>query len=129
MGDRGNVAIVTNPSQPPIVIYSHWGGYELAQDVVRALQKRWRWSDESYLARIIFDEVRKDPLTETGIGLDVGYIGDNDTYPIIYIHIPHQAVKLIPYDTDLTAEVDMTGSRSFEDLCKDPEVFINDYRS
>lgn len=35
-------------------LYTHWSGTELHQTLQAALQRRCRWDDEPYLARIIF---------------------------------------------------------------------------
>ena len=70
MGDRGFVKI------NGIGIYTHWGATELEQTVARALNKKWRWDDENYLARIIFDEMNYDPKSECGLGIGP----DSDDY-------------------------------------------------
>ena len=57
MGDRGNIVVKQYGDHGYIYLYSHWGGYGMPQTLQRALAKRWRWTDESYLARIIFDEM------------------------------------------------------------------------
>ena len=56
MGDRVNVKFVVE-DEPPIFFYSHWGGYNAAVTVKKALARKERWTDPSYLARIIFCEM------------------------------------------------------------------------
>lgn len=52
-------------------LYSHWDGYELPETLRSALVRgRGRWSDESYLARIVFCEmVAGDQQGDTGYGI------------------------------------------------------------
>lgn len=75
MGDRANIVVrdrwVKNPGErEAVVLYSHWGGYELPETLRLALAKRARWDDESYLARIIFDVMLEGAHgEETGFGI------------------------------------------------------------
>jgi hypothetical protein len=84
MGDRVNVKVVFNNNQA-IYLYSHWGGYAMANIVREALARKQRWDDPPYLCRIIFCEMlrrgEKGVLSpekqieelgdETGFGIDV----------------------------------------------------------
>ena len=71
MGDRGQVKI------NGVYLYTHWGGSRLIDDVKDALRKRWRWSDEEYLARIIFDVmIGGEQGSETGYGIGTEIHGD-----------------------------------------------------
>jgi hypothetical protein len=77
MGDRANV-YVKNDSDKGVYLYTHWGGYELPLVVKQALAKRWRWNDESYLTRIIFDAMTEGRQgNETGFGIAT-YRPDNE---------------------------------------------------
>ena len=82
MGDRANVFVVERQGKDAkdvkgVYLYTHWAGHELAQVVQDALAKRWRWDDDSYLTRIIFDEMTKgDHGAETGYGISAS-MGDN----------------------------------------------------
>lgn len=73
MGDRGVVGIKQNIRKKDdyiIYLYTHWGGSELPETLRRALAKKWRWDDNSYLARIILCEMVKDEEDgETGYGI------------------------------------------------------------
>ena len=65
MGDRGQVNI------SGVYLYTHWGAYDLINDVYKALIHKKRWNDHEYLARIIFDEMKSgenNPFTGYGIG-------------------------------------------------------------
>lgn len=84
MGDRANVQI-NYLHGPPVYLYTHWGGYTLPLVVQRALAKGWRWDDDAYLARIIFDEMTHgEHGLETGFGIST-YIPDNE-HDIIEIY-------------------------------------------
>ena len=100
MGDRGNICIIydrynkkTQKREPdydkPVFFYAHWGGENLLKIVKSALEKRWRWSDDAYLARIIFCElIEGSERGETGFGI-APFICDNE-HPIIVI-IPSES--------------------------------------
>jgi len=77
MGCRANVFIKESGEETKgVFLYTHWGGEELVEDVQRALSKRWRWDDYSYLARIIFCEMIKgEEDQETGFGISC-LVGD-----------------------------------------------------
>lgn len=59
MGDRGQVRVKDGWAEGYVYLYTHWGAYRLVQSVQRAMAKRWRWNDSCYLARIIFDEMKR----------------------------------------------------------------------
>jgi hypothetical protein len=92
MGDRGNVVIRQGDSnRDDVWIYTHWGGAGMADSVKLALGRRQRWSDESYLARIVFCEmVSPDFMDETGFGLSTR-MQDNE-HPILVVDVPGQCV-------------------------------------
>lgn len=66
-----------------VSMYSHWDGPMVTLKVIeRALAKAPdRWSDPSYLARIIFSELIKESIDETtGYGLSGNLNSSNPTY-------------------------------------------------
>lgn len=66
MGDRGQVHI----KDEGVWLYTHWGAYELVDNVRAALAKKWRWDDSEYLARIVFDQMVGDKHgQENGLGI------------------------------------------------------------
>ena len=72
MGDRGNIVLRYNSDKEPldIYLYTHYDGSEIGTIVQRALAKRWRWDDDAYLGRIIFDElIGKSQGKESGYGI------------------------------------------------------------
>ena len=91
MGDRANVFMKGYQEEPGVFMYTHWSGYDLPVTVQRALQKRWRWSDPQYLARIIFCEMIKGQEDrETGYGLSA-VVGDGD-YRVVQVDAYTQTV-------------------------------------
>lgn len=110
MGDRANVFVqvaertVTNPGH--VVFYTHWGGYKLPIAVKKALSKRERWDDPSYLARIIFCQMTEGRWDETtGFGISTE-IGDNE-HNLLYVWPDTNSWKLVGiYPESRLAEVE-----------------------
>lgn len=102
----------------PIYLYSHSSGFDMWKVLQDALAKKWRWNDEAYFARILFDELTKNSHgKETGFGI-ASYICDNE-YPILAIDCHAQKVLVE------TQEGKKLASYSFEEylkLTKDPRV-------
>lgn len=76
-----------------IVLYGHSIGDDIYRIVQKALNNKERWEDEKYLARIIFDEMKKksnDTFKGFGIGTDIDYNIKNT----IYINCKIQQVEL-----------------------------------
>ena len=98
MGDRGNVVVVERDHRSGaetgrVYLYAHWGGWGLPERLQRALARCQRWSDGSYLARIIFCEmVRGAEDGETGFGISAS-LGDHD-YPLLVVDPAGQTVSL-----------------------------------
>ena len=108
MGMRQNIKLIYNDKhdetdeRKSIYIYSHWGGEEgekseLRQQLRKAIARKQRWDDESYLARIIISEVVRDSLDEeTGTGL-APYETDPE-YKTIVVDLQAQTVDGQSYD-------------------------------
>lgn len=99
MGDRGNIVVVQHADgQKPtgeLFLYTHWGGAALPLFVQATLQRRQRWDDEIYLARMLFCALIQEPdelKEETGLGLSC-YLGDNE-YPLLKVDCRQQTVTL-----------------------------------
>lgn len=95
MGDRGNIVVRQGETNiDDVWFYTHWRGFQIGEIVQRALAKKWRWDDPSYLARIIFDELtRGQHGEETSFGISTT-LQDNE-YPILVVDCPHQCVWTI----------------------------------
>jgi hypothetical protein len=97
MGDRGNIIIraTTGSNRDDIWLYTHWGGSELEETLRRALARKQRWGDASYLARIIFCELMgKDTSGETGFGISTSQC-DNE-YDRLMVDVESQVVYAVP---------------------------------
>lgn len=86
MGDRANCIVLQNTYEenPPVWLYTHWNGSDLLKLVQRAIAKRWRWDDSSYLTRIIFDTMTaRQQGEETGFGITTSEIDSNHEHIIV----------------------------------------------
>ena len=93
MGDRSNV-VVQQANGDRIYLYGHWMGAEAITIVESVLSRRERWSDESYLARMLFSKMVEGDLDgETGYGIAT-YPVDNDGYPFIVLKPETQTIFL-----------------------------------
>ena len=108
MGERGQIKMM--PSG--VYLYTHWRGYDLKPIVKEALAKKWRWDDEEYLARIIFDVLTQHKHdTETGFGIGAEEHGDLN-YPLITI------------DTDKSMVIEDGGKVwTFDEFIKQPFTY------
>lgn len=79
MGDRANFVFV-QPSGETIVLYGHWAGYNMLENLAEAVAKaQSRWTDPSYATRIAISQMIGDTWgMETGWGLQVNEISDNE---------------------------------------------------
>src|SRR5437870_4424068 len=91
MGDRANVAILRytgeeNGIPDAVVLYTHWGGTVLPIDVQTALKRKVRWTDPSYLARIVFCTMLDGAELEgeNGYGITVNALDDNN-HPVLVL--------------------------------------------
>jgi hypothetical protein len=99
MGDRGNIKI------GGVYLYTHWAGSEISQILRDALKRgRSRWTDESYLARIIFCEmIKHDVMGTTGYGISTEII-DNE-HDILEVNCDKQTVNGISFKEFIGDEV------------------------
>lgn len=100
MGDRANIKLIqrVKGEERPIYLYTHWAGSSLPFTLQSALAKRWRWSDDSYLARIIFCEmVKGSEGEETGYGIAI-YRPDNE-HIVIEVDAEKQEVRFLAFNS------------------------------
>jgi hypothetical protein len=117
MGDRAQVHVVANKNKEynhDVWLYTHWGGTGLPETVASAIGRGERWTDASYLTRIIFSAmIDGDIHGSTGYGIDNHQHGD--VYRVITVDLDEQEVTVdgwreVP-DTYSFAEF---GERAFE---------------
>lgn len=100
MGDRGNVHVKgQDVGEPGVYLYTHWYGSELPNTVAHALDRgRDRWTDGSYLARIIFCEMVKGVESQTdGYGIACFEVDEN--HPTIEVDVDLQTVDGLAFET------------------------------
>lgn len=100
MGDRANIVLNQASDNADkagtkcqrIYLYTHWGGYELPITLQKALERRARWNDESYLCRIIFQQLLNGDTGTTGYGIST-YPTDGG-YHLLVVDSDKQTVHL-----------------------------------
>jgi hypothetical protein len=89
MGCRGTIEIWEHADAPkdeerPVVLYTHWGANEMEDDLRDVLSRKKRWTDHSYLSRMIFSRmIRNDIDGETGYGIMTDNINDAEKEIIV----------------------------------------------
>jgi len=121
MGDRANIAIVQDHGPGRVYLYGHWSGYDMPNIVQKALAKHWRWEDDAYLARVVFDVLTEGSHgQETGFGISTS-ICDNE-HPIIVLDPKTQTVWLEDRQGKSNGQ-----SWSFEAVAQSDETFEKAY--
>lgn len=110
MGDRGNVVMLERRKEKVgmVYLYTHWGGYDLPVQVQAVLMRRERWTDGSYLARMIAEVVKPDGIQP--------FLDDNE-HPLIIVDCEEQRIALAAPPEDSTAVPIQTTSWTFEEYC------------
>lgn len=118
MGDRNcmelkfnvwNDETKRNDKTSSIFYYTHWYGYSMPERLQNALERKERWDDDSYLARIIFCELVKGNETgSTGFGISP-YEMENE-YGLITILLEEQCIlingKKFTFDEYIALDLD-----------------------
>ena len=83
MGDRSNI-VVKQSDGAKVWLYGHWMGTGAIDVCGEVLSRKERWSDEAYLARMLFSAmVKHDIDSDSGFGIST-QMQDNE-YPIIVL--------------------------------------------
>lgn len=103
MSTRSQVVLKSRAFSTPIYLYQHHDGYALYKIVCNAINRKERWNDPEYLARIIFSEMIKagsytdyndkfiNALDEsTGFGIGTSQHGDIEY--LIEVNIDNQMI-------------------------------------
>ena len=86
MGDRANFGFRADENSPVVVLYAHWGGYQMMSNLAHAIDTaRPRWNDEGYATRICISQLIGDEWNqEYSFGIYVDSLGDNEhSVPIV----------------------------------------------
>jgi hypothetical protein len=116
MGDRANFVFV-QPNGHSIVLYGHWAGYQMLQNLAEAaIKAQNRWSDPSYATRIAISHmIGEGWAMETGWGLAVNEILDNE-HKIAVIDFQQQTFSLheeAPYSDESNSVRGMSNDAIF----------------
>ena len=106
MGDRANFGFRADSESPVVVLYAHWGGYQMMANLANAIATaRPRWSDEGYATRIAISQLIGDQWNqELSYGIYVNEIGDNE-HSVPVVNWKGQTVSLYEADWN-TVRVD-----------------------
>ena len=92
MGGRANVIVKEGTEK--INLYTHWGGSELPNTVQRALARRQRWDDFSYLTRIIFCTMVPIDMWDDETGFGISQHSPDGEDRTITVDVGKQSVKI-----------------------------------
>jgi len=125
MGDRANVLLHESEFDAVnggIYFYTHSGGWDLPEDLRKALTAaKPRWHDPQYAMRIIVSHLIGDDWRyETGYGLSTR-MGDN-SYPIIYVDFTHETVV---FRSNGKARFPIGPVQTFEEYISKPQAWPN----
>lgn len=106
MGDRVNIEFMESFTES-LWLYSHWGARyicEYLQDAMNLPEAKNRYSDESYLNRIVIQHILdRAGFSETGWGISVGRQWPD--YPH-HLRVNHMVRKIQLVNTDTGEVVD-----------------------
>ena len=91
MSTRSQVKLISSSFCTPIYLYQHYDGYGLYKIVNNAINRKARWDDPEYLARIIFSEMIKDHIDDT-TGYGIGTSQHGDIEYLVEVDIDNQRV-------------------------------------
>jgi hypothetical protein len=86
MGDRANFGFRADSESPVVVLYAHWGGHQMMNNLAHAIATaRPRWTDEGYATRIAISQlIGEEWNQEYSYGIYVNQIGDNEhSVPVV----------------------------------------------
>lgn len=109
MGDRGQIKI----KDSGVYLYAHWRGEELPRILQESLAKKWRWDDDEYLARIIFDAmIGKEQGEEASFGIGTSKHCDIE-HPLLVVDCKNQKVEVCPIHRDWDIKDPEVPSKTF----------------
>jgi len=115
MGNRAQVRIVDTG----VYLYTHWDGKRIKEIVKSAMQRKERWDDPGYLARIIFSEmIKNDVEGNTGYGIGTEEHFDLD-YGVIIINCQQQLINCLEFEYSGTRRELVEHPMGFEEFIKE----------
>ena len=99
MGDRANFGFRADENSPVVVLYAHWGGYQMMANLANAIAAaRPRWEDDGYATRIAISQLIGEQWNqELSYGIYVDHIGDNE-HSVPVVNWKDQTVSLYQAD-------------------------------
>lgn len=94
MGDRANIVMrfENNGKKSDIFFYGHWAGRDAPAAAQRALARKERWTDDQYLARLVWDSFCPESQHGKELGFGISpFIGDN-SHDLTIVDIEAQRV-------------------------------------
>jgi hypothetical protein len=127
MGDRANFVFVQDSGET-IVLYGHWAGYKMLENLAEACAKAYgRWGDDSYATRIAISHMIGDGWSmETGWGLQVNSISDNE-HKIPVINWKDRTFSLHEQDSFSNASNKVRGMKNKAIFTQDLATFVEKY--
>ncbi len=127
MGDRANFVFV-QPNGHSIVLYGHWAGYQMLQNLAEAaIKAQNRWSDPSYATRIAISHmIGEGWAMETGWGLAVDEILDNE-HKIAVVDFQQQTFSLHEEDSYSNESNKVRGMKNEAIFTQDLATFCEKY--
>lgn len=127
MGDRANFVFL-DENADGIVLYGHWAGYNMLQNLAEAVAKAEpRWSDPSYATRIAVSQMVGDQWDmETGWGLQVNSISDNE-HKIAVINWTDRTFSLHEEDSFYNTQNKIRGMKNEAIFTMDLSAFVEKY--
>lgn len=127
MGDRANFGFV-QPNGHTIVLYGHWAGDHMLGKLADAvIAAKPRWTDPSYATRIAISQIIRDDWNmETGFGLYVNEIGDNE-HKIAIIDWDQQTFSLHEEDDHRNTDNKVRGMNNRAIFTMDLSAFCEKY--
>jgi hypothetical protein len=103
MGDRANFGFRADSESPVVVLYAHWGGFDMMLNLAHAIATaRPRWEDEGYATRIAISQLIGDQWNqEYSFGIYVNHIGDNE-HSVPVVNWKDRSVSLYKADWNTT---------------------------
>ena len=130
MGSRAQVEVQQQPHS--VFLYTHWGADTILQDTIQGMIKgKSRWSDSTYLTRILFDSLKKpasaangkvldDSYSTTGYG--IGTFQASDIEKLVVVDIEHQRVSFYAVNSNVDQDRVLISEHKFEEFVEDTSV-------
>ena len=130
MGARAQIEVKQKPYS--VFLYTHWGADTILQDTIQGMIKgKSRWSDSTYLTRILFDSLKKpasaangqvldDSYSTTGYGIGTFQAGDIEK--LVVVDIEHQRLSFYAVNSNVNQDRVLIDEWKFDEFVEDTSV-------